>query len=183
MKNWIGHKFGILTVLEQTSRFKFKRKSRIYICKCECGNITEVPAAQFSTQQSCGCLKRHPRHYKEKIIEVEKEINKLIVSVINQYKYSAKRRKLCFKLTNNEIKELIFKKCKYCNKAPFLNKTSKKDSSIYINYNGIDRINNQLGYIFDNCVTCCKFCNQAKGTMTLNEFYSWIIKLNKVLNK
>ena len=29
---------------------------------------------------------------------------------------------------------------------------------------------NEIGYIETNCVTCCKNCNKAKGTLTTEEF-------------
>ena len=36
--------------------------------------------------------------------------------------------------------------------------------------NGIDRVNNNIGYILNNCVACCKYCNIAKGVRTITEF-------------
>jgi hypothetical protein len=46
------------------------------------------------------------------------------------------------------------------------------DNSKYI-YNGIDRVNNNFGYLIDNCVTCCTNCNVAKMARTQEEFNSW----------
>ena len=45
--------------------------------------------------------------------------------------------------------------------------------------NGIDRIDSSKGYVFDNCVPCCKHCNIMKMTMTIDEF---INKIKKILN-
>lgn len=36
--------------------------------------------------------------------------------------------------------------------------------------NGIDRVNNDLGYINGNCVTCCGDCNIAKQSFTAEDF-------------
>jgi len=58
---------------------------------------------------------------------------------------------------NNLTDEISYKmmtsNCHYCNKSP--------EESL----NGIDRMNNTLGYDFDNCVSCCKHCNFIKGCL------------------
>ncbi|ABT15204.1 Srd anti-sigma factor [Paramecium bursaria Chlorella virus NY2A] len=36
--------------------------------------------------------------------------------------------------------------------------------------NGIDRVNNDIGYTVDNCVSCCGDCNYAKGSSTVEDF-------------
>lgn len=40
--------------------------------------------------------------------------------------------------------------------------------------NGIDRIDSNIGYTKENSVSCCKFCNFAKHTMSESDFYKWI---------
>ena len=45
------------------------------------------------------------------------------------------------------------------------------------NFPGIDRVNNNIGYVLNNCVSCCKFCNSAKLDRTLIEFRDWIKKV------
>jgi len=44
-------------------------------------------------------------------------------------------------------------------------------------YNGIDRVDNAIGYLTDNCVACCKVCNRAKLQMSKNEFFDHIKKI------
>lgn len=36
--------------------------------------------------------------------------------------------------------------------------------------NGIDRVDNSLGYVADNCVPCCEACNRAKLQMSSTDF-------------
>ena len=49
-------------------------------------------------------------------------------------------------------------KCHYCgNAAP----------------NGIDRVNNEIGYKLDNCKPCCKHCNYVKGDLSIEDFEKW----------
>jgi hypothetical protein len=60
-----------------------------------------------------------------------------------------KREKECT-LTKEQYFELIQKNCTYCN---YYNEDE---------INGIDRLDNNKGYILDNCVSCCKHCNRMK---------------------
>ena len=71
-RNLLNQKFGKLTVIEKTSKRKFNQI--VWKCKCDCGNIIEVPSASlvsYSTQ-SCGCLKSKGE---EKIIKILTENN------------------------------------------------------------------------------------------------------------
>jgi hypothetical protein len=50
----------------------------------------------------------------------------------------------------------------------------------HINYhNGIDRVDNDKGYISDNCVPCCWKCNNMKNTMKQKDFINHIISIYK----
>jgi len=53
--NLTGEKFGKLTVIKEGKR---NRKRAIWICKCNCGKTTTVPASHLKTgdTRSCGCL-------------------------------------------------------------------------------------------------------------------------------
>jgi len=42
---------------------------------------------------------------------------------------------------------------------------------------GIDRMNNEVGYIITNVVPCCKICNWCKSNLTIQEFREWINKV------
>jgi len=43
--------------------------------------------------------------------------------------------------------------------------------------NGIDRIDSQLGYNKENCLSCCEICNKAKRDLSLTEFVKWIDRI------
>lgn len=84
-----------------------------------------------------------------------------------------------FNLSEDYFFSLITNNCEYCGSPPSLENIHKKHK---IFLNGVDRINNNLGYINGNVKTCCHICNKAKGGLTLNEFKTWInnlIKYNK----
>jgi 5-methylcytosine-specific restriction endonuclease McrA len=64
-------------------------------------------------------------------------------------KNSAKHRGLCFELTEYQLKELRTGVCAYC---------GQKNEIMTV-----DRKNNNFGYTFENCVSCCYQCNSIKG--------------------
>ncbi len=68
--------------------------------------------------------------------------------------------------------KLIESSCYYCYNvcSNLLNVRNK----YIMPYNGIDRINNNLGYSKDNVVSCCKICNRAKDKMSQDDFYRWL---------
>src|SRR5271165_6189973 len=52
-----------------------------------------------------------------------------------------------------------------------------KTNGMFI-YNGLDRIDSNLPHNKDNVVSCCKFCNDAKRQMTIEEFRRWVIQVH-----
>lgn len=52
-----GQKHNLLTVIEKTGR-QTKNKQYYWICKCDCGNLTEVNVGNITSgrTKSCGCL-------------------------------------------------------------------------------------------------------------------------------
>lgn len=82
------------------------------------------------------------------------------------YKNSAKKRGLDFTITKDEFLTAVLNVCYYCGEVQEI----KYKTYVYL-INGIDRINNSLGYVSGNVRTCCRICNVAKGTMTEQEFY------------
>ena len=56
-------------------------------------------------------------------------------------------------------------------------KYGKHGVSDEILYNGIDRLENTIGYEDSNCVPACKICNFAKRNLSQKQFYDWIKRL------
>jgi len=63
---------------------------------------------------------------------------------------SVEKRNKEISLTKEQYFELIQKPCSYCN---YFNEEE---------INGIDRVDNAKGYILENCIPCCKYCNRMK---------------------
>ncbi len=155
-----------------------KRQRALWNCKCECGNNIIVSGQDLRSKntRSCGCL------YKFKTKE---DIhNSIIQSIIKQYRDNAKRKNLIFDLYIEDFKKLIFSNCFYCNDDKLLNEINKKlkNGTYTLKWNGIDRINNNIGYIKSNVVPSCKICNYMKKDMNLKEFYLHIEKIKNSEN-
>lgn len=92
----------------------------------------------------------------------------------NTYKRKAKKRNYTFKLTLEEFTKLAMQKCGYCN-GHGDSKIGKSDKY----FCGIDRKNNNIGYIYNNCISCCKTCNFMKGRLSYMDFLSQVKKIYK----
>jgi hypothetical protein len=96
-------------------------------------------------------------------------------SVYNEYKRGALRRNIEWALTYQIVNQLISKSCHYCNIPSSLQYITSE--GIYT-YNGIDRVDNNLGYVEGNVVSCCTICNRAKSVLSVEEFREWILRVH-----
>lgn len=176
-----GEKFGRLTVISYTDR---PDKRGEYKCECECGKIVyaRTYALKSGKSKSCGCYMRELQANR-----LTKPNNQGIINEIyRNYEKSAIRRNYEFNLNNEDFKNYITGNCYYCGSKP-LKKISpsrqRKVNENNLKINGIDRIDNNIGYNINNCVTCCYICNNSKNTLTLNEWLCWVKKIYKYQNK
>jgi hypothetical protein len=83
-----------------------------------------------------------------------------------------------WKLTNQQFDALTQGECHYCGAPPSkIGNAHRNGKSIcYGNYvyNGIDRVDNNQGYVEGNVVSCCHRCNHAKKNYSFEEFQDWI---------
>lgn len=100
-----------------------------------------------------------------------------------RYKSRSKKRGIEFTLPLDMFVSLTSKSCYYCGAKPNNTTVNESGNGDYVN-NGLDKVDNDKGYIENNVVPCCKICNYAKNTMGLNEFYAWVDKIyNNLTNK
>lgn len=97
-------------------------------------------------------------------------------NLLYTYKKSAEKRGIIFELTEVQFRKLTKQSCHYCGKKPsqIHSAGKKKRFNGYWIHNGIDRIDDSMGYIFGNVVSACKRCNYSKQGMTKNEFLEMI---------
>jgi len=177
LRDRIGMRFGRLVIIE-LSEHRDKGRNTYYECLCDCGKQKTVQYAGLTSGDiaSCGCLLKD--YQLGRTLEAWEAAYRLFKTNTRNRIKQAKDNKLGEKkfeltLTLEEYKEIASSSCFYCGDSPQLWKRKM------INVNGIDRSNNNIGYIKDNCVACCKTCNRAKHAMTLSEWEAWISRIIK----
>lgn len=93
-------------------------------------------------------------------------------SLFLTYKRNSLDRGRPFELTEDDFISMSQANCYYCGAKPS-NSYNMKGSNGAFKYNGLDRVDNSLGYSVNNCVPCCKMCNVAKSTRSVNDFLTW----------
>jgi 5-methylcytosine-specific restriction endonuclease McrA len=169
----IGDKFGMLTAVKYVRSDKNGQK--IFLFSCDCGGV-KITGGTFAKRglcKSCGCLPMGVDRF------LDNEV--LRGRVFSQYKHGAKRRGLDFTIEKNYAIGLSQMNCHYCGSPPSnsMKMYSENRSEEIFTYNGIDRVDNEKGYILGNVVPCCIECNRAKGKMSLRQFMDWIKKVNR----
>lgn len=170
----VGARFGKLTALEWV-----KNKAR-WSCQCDCLNKTLVSSFNLNSNiiKSCGCAE--PKKRFKKLPNALGIKNRLL----RICKRSAKKRGHSFCLTKKLFFEKIVENCDYCGVNPQTKSKIKVYKNDNFKYNGIDRVDNSIGYLDFNIVPCCKNCNKAKASLSLDQFYDLVKRnYNRILEK
>lgn len=155
-----GKRFGKLLVLKRISN---RGKKVRWLCRCDCGNKTELDSWGLRKQtKSCGCLLRLPKE--------EASFNLLL----STYRQGAKKRGYIWDLSKEKFRGITKQNCFYCGVAPKKCYQTTRGLNGRGFFNGIDRIDNNKGYTEDNIVPCCGTCNKAKYRKTISEFRTWV---------
>ncbi len=161
----VGVRFGRLVGVEDHG-------DGFCLARCDCGTSKKIWkwSMRSGATTSCGCY-RHERIAKPHGVAA-------FNALFGKYKRDAARRGLVFRLTEDEFRHLTSSPCTYCGVE------SSNNVAIQYNffngtyrYNGVDRVNNLVGYVRSNCVPCCKQCNFAKGNMKRKDFEAWISRI------
>ncbi len=165
----IGNRYGRLLVVAKT-REKTSNKVA-WECLCDCGETTIVRTTNLRSGAtiSCGCSKKLPVGMSS------------MHRLLRTYKRNAKLYNRAWELSEEEFLKLTQEPCHYCGTLAFSEIKLKYGMNGGYAYNGIDRVDNSVGYIPSNVVTCCKRCNGAKSDMSYDDFVAWIIAVNKHL--
>ena len=129
-------------------------------------NITTIDTQGLTQRQKKNIyLKRWKMAHRDSYLRLKKVYRNTFKGRYSKYKYAAKARQLSFCIDLDTFCSIISKPCVYCQNKPL---------------NGIDRINNSVGYEIGNVAPCCRVCNKMKGTMTSEEFILHILKIQGV---
>lgn len=166
LKDLKGQIFGDLTVVEQTES---KNGQRMWRCLCICGREKIKSSGVLTNMRGvkCCCNIISWRHRQQ--LPFGQSAKNLMYSA-----YKKRGKILGFDFTKEEFEKITSSNCYYCGDPP---KSSFRGRNGNYTYNGVDRVNNELGYLKSNCVPCCEQCNRMKLDYTLQEFREQIIKL------
>jgi len=178
----LGVRYGKLVVIsveddkvykrQENTAIRYRRLKR-YKVKCDCGNETIVFGQDLSSKktQSCGSGTCSLRYYDDRTMPA-------FNTVYNTYKRTAIKRGLHFDIDVNTFRDMTKQECYYCGVKESNTQNTKTGTHIAkYTYNGLDRIDNSIGYIESNVVPCCNRCNHAKHTMSQSEFIALAIKI------
>ncbi len=174
-----GQVFGRWTVIESVGCDG--KRGAVWGCKCECGTMRCVRANTLLTgkSRSCGCLTMDQNK--------NKTVGRSVAAMrqcLNGYKQKARTRGLSFDLSDDEWINLTQQNCYYCGAHPGNVKRNESNPAYgdFV-YNGLGRVNNNIGYTPSNVVTCCRTCNRAKADMEMEDFLKWIADLCQTRNE
>lgn len=168
---WIGKRVGNLVVDGEFEKGVDSQRITA-LCTCDCGNKTRVSLGNLRTKKtkSCGCMKYEgSRGYKRWLRSGENALKKEVINLYRSYVRRAESSGIEFSLTDEDIERLCSSDCHYCGAAPSRVQTYYVNDS-GLRWNGIDRVDNNSGYVVSNCVPCCKDCNYGKRKMSKDDF-------------
>ena len=154
-----GQRFGHLTAVSRVPSVGGQNTKWLF--SCDCGNtcIRTRKNLQLATNPpSCGCA------------GVPNKRSKVDNQPWRAARVACSRRGLQFDLTCEQFAEIAAKDCHYCGHAP----STRKFRAPWMVRNGIDRVDNALGYVPENCVPCCKDCNYTKRDRSVTDFLAHV---------
>lgn len=101
--------------------------------------------------------------HKEKVNEYLKKYGLSLDGYYRRYKYRAKKAGYKMTLSLKDFDFITSNQCSYCGE-----KEKRR---------GIDRVDNSVGYLKENCVSCCGKCNMMKMKLSKEDFLSHIKKI------
>jgi len=87
------------------------------------------------------------------------------------YLSRAEKKELEFAITHDDYKSIILQDCYLCGKE-----------STDTNINGVDPVDNNVGYTIANCKACCKECNHMKNSYALEDLLAKVERIHENWN-
>lgn len=162
-QDFTGKQFGEWFVIERAEN---SRKMTRYFCRCSCGSKSIVQAVHLRNGVSTRC--RDCYESRNGMSDLE-SVAKLKFSM---YRNNAKAKGRVFELTLDTFRALVCSSCFYCGDLPskprigYRGVRRTKSAPVH----GVDRKDNDAGYVLDNCVPCCSGCNYMKKNHSISDF-------------
>lgn len=180
-----GRIFGRLTVVRKAP------EPSMWECVCSCGEVRLFtgPNLRTGNTTSCGCLRREQLAASNRNLKTVREPWLADMTLyIRKLGYRANRKtsgrlgsnqfhrepgtpasahpSLRWGLSLADYVRLVTAPCFYCGQLPQQTPHGVWMCGLGLKRNGIDRVNNEVGYMPDNCVPCCTSCNREKRAQT-----------------
>lgn len=129
-----------------------------------CKDCRKIEKKEYSARPHV--VAKQKDYYQLHKIELRKRFNAhywTLNGQYHQYKKRAKKDNILFMLSQIDCIPFFNSTCTYCGST--------------VAGLGIDRVDNTKGYIFDNCTSCCKFCNWMKRDMSREFFLEHVSKI------
>lgn len=138
----VGQKFGRLTVVKTTG--KDKQGNYVWLCQCDCGNITKVRGyiLKIGNTKSCGCLRKDI---------MTKKFRTHGMAKTTEYKSWANMKNRCLNKNLDCYKYYGGRGIKVCDEWKNSFETFYKDMGDKPKGTNIDRIDNNGNYCKENC--------------------------------
>lgn len=135
-----------------------RKNQRIYDIRCK-SKIRENPEKikrinKLQRERRKNSPEQYKQYYKNRRINVK--------DLFNSYKLTAKNKNIEFNITLDLFMKLILDDCDYCGEECI----GDTENGL----NGIDRVDNNIGYIEENVVSCCSICNMMKCNTNIDDF-------------
>ncbi len=162
--NLVGQRFGRLEVVKRLPNVR--RNATRFLCVCDCGKEVARLASNLKAGEavSCGCWKSLP------VGEGARR------ALYRATKFNAEYRNIEWSLDEEFFRWITQQPCCYCGIEPYQIYQPRRKTGGYV-FNGIDRVNNDAGYVQENCAPCCGVCNFMKSATDVKDFRDWIIQV------
>lgn len=166
-----GKQFGRWQVISRAANAR--NKMTRWNCVCSCGTAKVVHAIHLTNGVSTKCKSCYHGRYGVPDLEA------VVRHRYSGYKSAAKTARRKFELSLDIFRSLCISVCFYCGEPPSTNKHGirKPKHQKKAPLNGIDRLDNNSGYIESNCVPCCTECNMMKKAKSVQSFISRCISI------
>jgi len=106
---------------------------------------------------------------KERRLELSRIREQTLHIKYNRGIKDARQRGIEFQLSIEQYESVIKNNCYYCGEVSIVENTHTQVEETLYKF-GIDRKDNSVGYVFDNCVSCCIICNHMKLSLSVSVF-------------
>jgi len=153
-----GQTFGDWVVLNKSQ--KRQKDNVLWECRCNCGNIRHISTGNLRVGATKSC--RNCANVKGS--KDESAVRHLFAG----YRSAAKKRGYEWGLSLEQFIQITSSNCFYTGLPPS-NVFKTKAGGQYI-FNGVDRLDNTKGYVFENSVSCKGRINEMKMDSSYEDF-------------